>query len=102
MNAIVALAIFLFLMALSLWGLVLAVTRRPPDRTYLAAVAIGEVEVVLQAVVALAAIAAGHRPPSLGEYLGYLVATVDPAAVRASCAAVRRTPTTGTRRSTRW
>ena len=76
MNAIVALAIFLFLMALSVWGLVLAVTRRPPDQTYLAAVAIGEVEVVLQAVVALAAIAAGHRPASLGEYLGYLVATV--------------------------
>jgi hypothetical protein len=76
MNAIVALAIFLFLMALSVWGLVLAVTRRPPDRTYLAAAAIGEVELLLQAVVALIVIAGGHRPPSLGEYLGYLAATV--------------------------
>ena len=57
MNAIVALAIFVFLLALSVWGLILAVTRRPPDRTYLAAVAIGEVELVLQAVVALVVIA---------------------------------------------
>jgi hypothetical protein len=76
MNAIASLAIVVFLMALSVWGLALAVSRRPPDRTYLAAVAIGEVELVLQAIVALAVIAGGHRPPSLGEYLGYLLATV--------------------------
>ena len=76
MNAIIALAIFVFLMALSVWGLVLAVTRRPPDRTYLTAVAIGELELVLQAIVALAVIAGGHRPPAMGEYLGYLLATV--------------------------
>jgi hypothetical protein len=76
MNAIVSLAIVVFLMALSVWGLVLAVTRRPPDRTYIAAAAVGEIELLIQAVVALIVIAAGHRPPSLGEYLGYLVATV--------------------------
>lgn len=66
----------MFLLALSVWGLVLAVTRHPPDRTYLAGVALGEVELVLQAVVALVVIAGGHRPPSTGEYLGYLAATV--------------------------
>jgi len=76
MSTIVALAIFVFLLALSVWGLVLAVTRRPPDRTYLTAVAIGEVELVLQAIVALIVIAGGHRPPAMGEYLGYLAATV--------------------------
>ena len=76
LNAIAALAIFVFLMALSVWGLILAVTRRRPDRTYLAAVAIGEIELVLQAIVALVMIAGGHRPPSIGEFLGYLLATV--------------------------
>jgi hypothetical protein len=76
MNAIASLAIFVFLIALSVWGIVLAVTRRAPDRTYLAAVAIGELELVLQAIAALVVIAGGHRPPSLAEYLGYLLATV--------------------------
>jgi hypothetical protein len=76
MNAIASLAIFVFLMALSVWGLVLALTRRAPDRTYLTAAAIGELELIVQAIVALIVIAGGHRPPSLGEYLGYLLATV--------------------------
>jgi hypothetical protein len=86
MNAIAALAIFIFLMALTVWGLVLAAGRRAPDRTYLAAVVIGEVELAIQAVVALVAIVAGHRPPSLAEYFGYLfvsVALVPYALVRA-------------------
>jgi hypothetical protein len=76
MNAIVSLAIVVFLLALAVWGLALAVTRRPPDRTYVAALAVGEVELVIQAAVALIVIASGHRPPSMGEYLGYLLATV--------------------------
>ena len=76
MNAIAALAIFVFLMALSVWGLMLAVRRRPPDRSYLAAVVVGEVELVILAIVALIVIIAGHRPPSLAEYLGYLFVTV--------------------------
>jgi hypothetical protein len=76
MNAIVSLAIVVFLMALSVWGLALAVTRRTPDRTYIAAAVVGEIELLIQAVVALIVIAGGHRPPSMGEYLGYLVATV--------------------------
>ncbi len=76
MNAIAALAIFVFLMVLSVWGLVLAVRRRAPDRTYLSAVVVGEVELVLQAIVALIVIIAGHRPPSIAEYLAYLLVTV--------------------------
>ena len=75
MNAIISLAIFVFLMALSVWGLVLAVTRRTPDRTYIAAAVVGE-----------SSCSPGdrgadrhrRRPSSTvdGEYLGYLVATV--------------------------
>jgi hypothetical protein len=76
MNLIAALAIFVFLMALSVWGLVLAVCRRPPNRTYLSAVVVGELELVIQAVVALVVIIAGHRPPSIAEYFGYLFVTV--------------------------
>jgi hypothetical protein len=76
MSVVVSLAIVVFLLALSVWGLVLAVTGRAPDRTYLAAAVVGEIELLLQAIVALAVIAGGHRPPSMGEYLGYLAATV--------------------------
>ena len=76
MNAILSLAIVAFLFALTVWGVVLAVLRRAPDRTYVAAAIVGEVELVIQAVAAIIVIAAGHRPPSMGEYLGYLAATV--------------------------
>lgn len=76
MNTIASLAIFLFLIALSIWGVVLTVRRRAPDRTYLAAVAVGEIELVLQALAAVIVIAGGHRPPEIAEYFGYLFVTV--------------------------
>jgi hypothetical protein len=37
---------------------------------------VGEVELVIQAAVAVALLVAGHDPASLGEFLGYLVVTV--------------------------
>lgn len=76
MNAAISLSIAVFLAALAVWGTGAAFTRRRPQRGYLVAVAIAEVELLIQAVVALAIIAAGHRPDSMGEYLGYLVVTV--------------------------
>lgn len=76
MNAVVSLSIAVFIAALAVWGLVLAVIGRPPDRTYVAAVWVGQAELTLQGLVALGVIAAGHRPESMGEYLGYLFLTV--------------------------
>jgi hypothetical protein len=74
--AAISLSIAVFIAALAVWGLVLAVVGRPPDRTYLAACWVGQAELVLQAAAALIAMAAGHRPDATGEYLGYLVITV--------------------------
>jgi hypothetical protein len=72
----VSLSIAVFLAALALWGAGAAVAGRTPQRGYLIAVAIAELELILQAVAALIVIATGHRPDVMGEYLGYLVVTV--------------------------
>lgn len=76
MSAAVSLSIAVFLAALAVWGLALAALGRRPDRTYLIAVLVAEVELVLQAAVALAVVIAGHETESLGEFLGYLVVSV--------------------------
>jgi hypothetical protein len=75
-NAAVSLSITAFLLAIAVWGIALAAVGRRPERTYLVAVVIGQVELVLQGLVAVGFILAGHEPESLGEYLGYLMVTV--------------------------
>jgi len=70
------LTVALYLFALAVWGVALAIAGRPPDRPYVIAVLIGEAEVVLHAVGATIAIIAGHRPDSMGEFFGYLLTSV--------------------------
>jgi len=70
------LTVAVFLFALAVWGIGLAVAGRPPDRAYVIGVLLGEAEVLLHGAAALIAIAAGHRPDSMGEYLGYLLTSV--------------------------
>lgn len=75
MNAAAALTIAVFLLAVTGWGLVLAATRRRPATGFLIAVAIGELELLVQAAVAVGFLIAGHEPDSMGEFIGYLVVT---------------------------
>lgn len=70
------LTIAVFLFALAVWGIGLSIAGRAPDRAYVIGVLLGEAEVVLHAVAALIAITAGHRPDSMGEFLGYLLTSV--------------------------
>lgn len=70
------LTVALFLFGLALWGVVLAVAGKPPDRPYLLAVVAGEVEVVAHALIAGVAILAGHRPGAPAEFGGYILVSV--------------------------
>jgi hypothetical protein len=76
MNAIAALAICVFLLAIAAWATVSAIRGVAPSRGMLMFAAICELELVLQALIALLVIAKGHHLPSIGEYLGYLFVTV--------------------------
>ena len=70
------LSIVVFLVALGFWGIAMGATRRRPGRPLLVAALIAEAELVIQAVAAVAAMAAGHRPDSTGEWAGYAIVTV--------------------------
>lgn len=71
-----SLSIAVYLFALTLWGLALSLVGRPPDRTYLLATLLGEAEVLVHALIGGIGIAAGHRPGSMGEFLGYLLVSI--------------------------
>lgn len=77
MNAAISLSIVVFLVAVGLWGIASGVSRGSrPGQGLLIAAAIAELELIVQAVVAYAVIAGGHRPDSLGEFTGYAIVTV--------------------------
>lgn len=76
MNAVLSLSIAVFLGALTVWGLGLAAAGRRPDRTYLLACLVVEAELIVQALIAVIAMIAGHEPDSYGEFAGYLVVSV--------------------------
>jgi len=70
------LSIVVFLVGLGFWGIATGATRRMPGRPLLVATLIAEAELVIQAAAAAVAIAAGHRPESTGEWVGYAIVTV--------------------------
>ncbi|MCB0881258.1 MAG: hypothetical protein KDC33_03450 [Thermoleophilia bacterium] len=72
----VTLTIVAFLVLVGLWGVASGTRGGAPGRPLLMAAALAELELVVHAVVALAVMAAGHRPDSTGEFLGYVVVTV--------------------------
>lgn len=76
MIPVISLSIALFLGVLTVWGVAAAAVGRLPQRGYLVAVAVAELELIAQAVIALAVIVGGHRPESVGEFLGYAVVSV--------------------------
>lgn len=76
MLAPVTLTIVVFVALVGLWGVASGARGGPPGRPLLMAAALAELELVVQAAVALAVIAGGHRPDSMGEFLGYLLVTV--------------------------
>lgn len=71
-----SLTVALFLFALAVWGIGLAIAGRPPDRPYVIAVLVGQAEVMLHALGATVAIIAGHRPDAMGEFIGYMLVSV--------------------------
>ena len=76
MFTLLALSIVLLLAVLAVWGAVAAVLGRPPDPRYLLGIALVELELVVQAIIALVRLAAGQSDPPLAPFLGYLLVSV--------------------------
>jgi hypothetical protein len=59
-----------------IWGLVTAVTNRPPGKAQLLFAAGLEIVTVVQSIIAGAKLAAGFRPVELATTIGYLIVIV--------------------------
>ena len=71
-----AVCIVALLVALAVWGAAAAVRGRAPGPRYLLGVGIAELELVVQAAIALIRLVADHADPPLAPFLGYLLVSV--------------------------
>lgn len=63
-------------LALAAWSLVVMARDRTPGDPLLIALAVLEVGLLVQVVIAVARLAGGHRPDELVTFVGYLVAAL--------------------------
>lgn len=76
MFTLLALSIALLLALLAVWGAAAALLGHAPGPRYLIAVALVELELVVQALIAVIRLAANHSDPPLAPFLGYLLVSV--------------------------
>lgn len=76
MITIFAFSIAALLLAVALWSTAMAVLGRPPGPRLLLAAGIVELELIVQAIIAVVRLFLGHEDPPLGPFLGYLLVSV--------------------------
>lgn len=68
-----ATAVIVSSLLVAAWALLAALRDRPADLGHLAGLAVVEVLVLVQVVLAVAGLVSGERPPSVITFVGYLI-----------------------------
>lgn len=86
-----ATAVIICSLLVAAWALIAAARNRPADITHLAGLAVVEVLVLVQVVLAVVALFRGERPDSVVTFVGYLIAAALVLPAAAALALLERT-----------